>query len=162
MMARFSCDGLDEFALSLQEIAEIPEDVQDDMLSSGASVGKIALKKAIQTLGLIDTGQLYASIQEFPKVDKDGFHYYLVYPYGRRQRAKKKGLAKVRIKGTKKYTIQKIDMTNNDVGFELEFGAPHRGVPAFQWMSVTAEEYADEITDAEYAIYDKWLESKNL
>ena len=31
-MAEFRAVGLDELALSLQEIAEIPEDIQDEML----------------------------------------------------------------------------------------------------------------------------------
>ena len=34
----FTVRGLDEFSLSLQELAELPNAVQDDMLEAGAAV----------------------------------------------------------------------------------------------------------------------------
>lgn len=161
-MATFSYRGLDEFALSLQEIESIPDDVKNDMLSAGAEVAEAGLKKNITSYGLVDTGQLRNSIQRFHKVSKTGQQYYLVYPYGARKNAKVKKLSKVSLGVRKTYTIKKVMMRNNDVGFVHEFGAPRRGIPARPWLSLTAEQYADKITDAELRVYDKWLDSENL
>lgn len=161
-MAKFSCDGLDDFCLSLQEIAEIPDEVETEMLDGGSDIVRWALKQALTDLDMVDTGQLRDSIRTFPKRFSNGVPYELTYPYGGRKIGKFKRYSKIRIKGTKKYTIKRVNMTNNDVGFVLEFGAPHRGIPARPWMSVVAEKYSDQIEDKMGEIYFKWLESKNL
>lgn len=164
-MARFDCSGLDDFALSLQEIEEIPDDVKDEMLSAGADVAVSGLKKTVSKYGLVDTGELRDSIQKFRRRSKGGELYYLVYPYGTRKKAKIKKLGRERAygrNGVKRYTIKKVGMTNNDVGFVHEFGAPHRGIPAHPWMSMAVEEYAEDIAEAELSVFDKWLKSNNL
>lgn len=164
-MARFECSGLDDFALSLQQIESLPEDVENKMLSSGADVAVAELKKSVTMYGLVDTGELRDSIKKFHKISRNQKQYYLVYPYGARKKAKVKKLARVRIYGTgrkKQYAIKKVRMTNNDVGFVHEFGAPHRGIPARPWVSLVAEEYADDITEAEIRVFDDWLKSNNL
>lgn len=164
-MARFNCSGLDEFALSLQEIAEISDDVKEDMLSAGADVAVSALKESVSKYGIVDTGELRDSIKKFLKHSKDGEPYYLVYPYGTRKKAKVKKMGRERAygsNGVKRYKPVKRKMSNNDVGFVHEFGAPYRGIPARPWMSTTVEASADEIAAAEFEVYDKWLKSKDL
>lgn len=164
-MARFDCSGLDDFALSLQEIEEIPDDVKDEMLSAGADVAVSGLKKTVSKYGLVDTGELRDSIQKFRRRSKGGELYYLVYPYGTRKKAKIKKLGRERAygsNGVKRYKPVKRKMSNNDVGFVHEFGAPYRGIPARPWMSTTVEASADEIAAAEFDVYDKWLKSEDL
>ena len=44
-MANCSVDGLDEFMLSMQQVAELPKSVIDDMLKAGADVAAEAQRK---------------------------------------------------------------------------------------------------------------------
>ena len=53
-MAEFSCNGLDDLMLSLQEIAAIPEEVQDEMLRAGADVVAQAQREKVKAYGIYD------------------------------------------------------------------------------------------------------------
>ena len=46
-MAEFSASGLDSFMLSLQQIAELPPEVQDEMLNAGADVLVLAQREIL-------------------------------------------------------------------------------------------------------------------
>lgn len=61
-MAQFKADGIDGLALTVQEIAEIPEDVKRQMLTAGGEVAAEAQRRKIRALGLVDTGKLAGSI----------------------------------------------------------------------------------------------------
>lgn len=50
----FTVRGLDEFSLSLQELAELPNAVQDDMLETGAAVVAKAQRDKVMAYGIYD------------------------------------------------------------------------------------------------------------
>lgn len=139
-MAKISFSGLETFSLSLQELAAIPEDVKDEMLSSGADVAIRAMRQSLDSYGLVESGQLKGSLDKKRKTDKQGELYYDVAPYGKRDDGER----------------------NGQVGYVNEYGAPHKGIRARPWMQLAVETAADDIAAAEAAVYDKWLESKNL
>lgn len=156
-MAQFKADGIDGLALTVQEIAEIPEDVKRQMLTAGGEVAAEAQRRKIHALGLVDTGKLAGSITVKQKlyVDsrKNNAPAVLVLPSGSRG---KPVVRKPRKKGARRRS------TNNDVGFIQEFGAPRRNIPGKQWMAQANAECADAVTAAEFSVYDDWLKSKDL
>jgi hypothetical protein len=165
-MARFSAAGLDELELSMSEISEIPRNIKIEMLMAGGQVAIEAQKKQIASLGLVDTGKLRDSIRAFPKVNRNGDWYVLVYPYGKHHTYRRKQVTKscARSKHGRTYTIggDAKDVTNNDLGFVYEFGAPNRHIPALQWMRTANEQCSAQTTQAMMDVYSKWLESKKI
>jgi len=142
-MAKFNATGIEGLSLSFQEFAAIPDEVVEEMLDAAAEVTVRAHKRKIRLLQLVDTGKLAASIRAFKKV-KGGKRSVVVYPYGKHDERRGK------------------PVTNNEVGFIHEFGAPKRGIPAKQWMRKANEECAPEVEQVEFEIYDRWLKSLNL
>lgn len=161
----FTVRGLDEFSLSLAEMAELPESVKDNMLRAGADALIPALRRKLEALGLVDTGKLRDSITAFRKL-RHGEVIYKIYPAGKRRERKRRTVTKAykRSKHGRTYTVggNTVDVTNGEVGFIHEFGAGKRGIPATMWMLTTVEENADKVEAAEAAVYDEWLKSKNL
>lgn len=161
----FTVIGLDEFSLSLQEMAELPEPVKDKMLKAGADVLVSALKRKIEALGLVKTGSLLNSIQAFRKI-RHREVIYKIYPYGKHGTRNRRAVTKVykQSKHGRTYTVggDTVDVTNNEVGFIHEFGASRRGIPAKMWMHSTVEAVAEQVAAAEFAVYDEYLKSKNL
>lgn len=162
-MAKFSANGVGELMLSLEEVLDLPLDVQDKMLEAAAQIGVDAMKASISQLGLYDTGQLEESITAGPpKTSKIGHRYVHVYPRGARRDYLTVGkIRRVSIKGYRK-SGKPIKTDNSEVGFVLEFGSPHRGIKAYQWMRTALEKSADAVVNAEFKIYDEWLKSKDL
>ena len=142
----FKLNGLEEFSLSLKELAELPEETREDMLQAGADILVPAFKQRITSLGLVDTGQMVNSIRVFKKHRKrnNGELSYSIYPAGTR---KSQGKKKV---------------PNAVVAFIHEYGAPNRGIPGKQWMKTVLEENADAVAEAQARVYDEYLKSKNL
>nr|DAR45205.1 MAG TPA: hypothetical protein [Caudoviricetes sp.] len=157
-MAQFKADGIDGLALTVQEIAEIPDEIKRQMLTAGGEVAAEAQRRKIRALGLVDSGQLVGSIVVKQKlyVDsrKNNAPAVLIAPTGTR----KKTIVR---HPQKKARARKRD-TNNDVGFIQEFGAPRRNIPGKQWMAQANAECADAVTTAEFGVYDDWLKSKDL
>lgn len=173
-MAEISFKGLDEFRLSLEEVANLPDGIIDEMLNAGGSVVVKAQKQKLLALGLYDsknTGpHLVDSIVLHKKRRKksagDVQRYVLIYPEGKHGEYTRRLVTKKykRSKHGRTYTVggDVKDITNNDVGFVHEFGAHHRGIPAKNWMATANEESAAKTTAAQAAVYDRWLQSKNL
>ena len=168
-MAKFNAQGIEGLELSLEQFAQIPDAVVEEMLMAGGEVVVEAHKRSIETLGLVDTRKLKDSIKAHSKVGtRDGVRkrYVLVYPAGKRGTRKRKEITKTykRSKHGRTYTIggDIVDVTNNEVGFVHEFGAPTRGIPARQWMRTANETSAEATTAAEFEVYDKWAKSLNL
>lgn len=169
-MAEFNAKGVDDLGLSLKEIMEIPDDVAYEMLMAAASVVTDAQKKSLRSLGLVDTGKLAESITAYKRRDfrqpKDSQRYVIVHPDGKRRtyisRIKTRRYA--RSQSGRTYTVggKPVTTTNSEIGFIHEFGAPHKGIPASQWMSKANEACAAETVEAELAVYDRWLKSKDL
>ena len=141
-MAEMKIDGIDSLGLSLAEIAEIPDDVADRMVTAGAEIAKTAQKAFVRRMGLVDTGQLEKSIRVLTKKNgSDGFRSQaVVYPGGKR----------------------KNGVRNAEVGFIHHYGAPKRRIPATRWMDKANDSCADDVVAAELAVYDEFLKSKNL
>lgn len=148
-MAQISFKGLDEFILSMQEVAELPDEVIDDILNAGADVAAKAQREeaAFVLSGPYSTGKTALSIKKGKvKLHKDGYRVLYITPTGTRKRGKTK-ISKTR---------------NAEIAFINEYGSPRRNIPARHWMQAANEKCAAETTAAQYAVYDKFLESKNL
>lgn len=168
-MAQFNANGIDGLILSMEEFAEIPDDVVERMLEAGGEVVVAAHKRSIQALGLVDTQKLLKSIKARSKVGtKDGVRkrYVLVYPTGKHGTRNRRKVIKTykRSKHGRTYMVggDTVDVTNSEVGFIHEFGAPKKGIPAKQWMKKANEACADEMVNAELSIYDAWKKSLDL
>lgn len=168
-MAKFNAQGIEGLALSFQEFAEIPDEVVEKMLDAAAEVTVKAHKDSIRAMGLVDTGKLLNSIEAHKKAGsaRNGWQrHVLVYPTGKHGERHRKLVTKTykRSKHGRTYTVggDIKDVTNNEVGFIHEFGAPRKGIPAKEWMRTANEKCAAEVEQAEFAVYDEWLKSKNL
>lgn len=168
-MAKFNATGIDGLTLSMQEFAQIPDDVVEEMLAAGAKVVTKTQKEKIKQLGLVDSGKLMASIKAFSKVGKirgEQKRYFLVYPAGKHGTRKRRLVTKQykNSKHGRTYTFggDVKAVTSAEVGFIHEFGAPKRKIKASQWMRKANEECAEATTNAEFEVYDRWLKSKNL
>lgn len=169
-MAEFNYKGVDELGLSLQEIMDIPDDIAYSMLEAAGDVVAEAQKRSLRSLGLVETNKLVNSITVHRKKaagrPEDEQRYVLVYPEGKhgsyRSRVKTKTYA--RSKHGRQYTTggKMVNVSNSEVGFIHEFGAPHKGIAASQWMTKANAASAEDAVAAELAVYDAWLKSKNL
>lgn len=147
-MAEFKAVGLDELSLSLQEIAEIPEDVQDEMLEAQGAVVARAQRESARRYGIYDpeSGKHVAdSIKPGRiKLDKRGYRVLYVYPAGSRTR----GETKTR---------------NAEIAFVNEYGADKtRHIKARPFMRDANERSAEATTQAAADIYYRWQESRGL
>ena len=141
-MAEFKAVGLDELALSLQEIAEIPEDIQDEMLRTQGNIVAQAQRESAQRYGIQRTGILIRSIKPGKvKLDKHGSRVLYVTPVGSRVRGGKK-------------------TTNAEIAFLNEYGT--RGQRARPFMRDANERSAEAATQAAADIYYRWQESRGL
>lgn len=142
-MAQIGFSGLDELMLSMQEVAEIPESVQDEMLNAQADVVTEAQRAAVQSTFRQHTGELARSIKKGkPKRGKDGKRVLYVSPTG----------ARVRGRGKK--------TRNAEILFVLNYG--RKNSPATNVIGIANEKSAEATTKAGFDVYDKWLKSKNL
>ena len=137
-MATFECEGLDDLALSMAEIAEIPDDVQDEMLNAQADIVVRAQKKSGQALGVHRSGVTLNAIKKAkPKKGKNGRSILV------------------------KFNGKNADGNRNaEVAFLNEFGK--KSVGARPFVQVANETAADEAVRASLNVYDNWLKSKNL
>lgn len=141
-MAEFKAVGLDELALSLQEIAEIPEDIQDEMLRAQGDIVAQAQRESAQRYGIQRTGTLIRSIKPGKaKLDKHGNRVLYVTPVGSRVRGGKK-------------------TTNAEIAFLNEYGTRRQRARPF--MRDANERSAEAATQAAADIYYRWQESRGL
>lgn len=169
-MANFNTTGIEGLELSLEEVADLPEDVLLEMLEAEGEVIQRAQVKKIRELDLIESHQLEESIVVDRKLRGNGRYsgsttrYILVYPKGVRK--KTDGSTQTTRRHFKKKRAGKTesvhDTTNGEVGFINEFGAPRRGIGPAQWMRTANEEAADEAAQAAMRVYDAWLKRKGL
>ena len=138
-MADFGVSGLDELMLSLQEVAQLPEDIQDEMLNAQADVVLRAQQSAAQAIK--DTGQTARSLRKGKPKSKKGARSISITFSGSRKRGK-------------------TSTRNAEIAFVNEFGK--RGVPARNFIRSANERSAAASTQAAKEIYDKYLQSKGL
>ena len=143
-MAEFSCNGLDDLMLSLQEIAAIPEEVQDEMLRAGAEVVAQAQREKVKAYGTYD-GSSPRHVADTIKPGrvklKKGQRIIYVSPTGSRRRGK---------------TVTR----NSEILFVNEYG--RLGQKARPAVRDANEASAEKTTAAMAAVHEKWLKSKNL
>lgn len=152
-MAEISFKGLDEFSLSLKEIAELPDAVIDEMLNAGADVAVAAQRREAEKLGKLggyrndgqtidwSTGETARSIKKGRVKTKDGHRVIYVTPTGSRERGK-------------------TTVRNAEIAFLNEYGS--RTINARGFLRKANEDCAEEYTAAQLAVYNRYLESKNL
>ena len=144
-MPAVTFDGLDDLMLSMKEIADIPDDVKDEMLQAKASVVVPAMKAKAESMGIRqnipDGGRMIDSIKAGkPKNTKTGRAVF-VYPQGARTR----GNTKTR---------------NAEVAFIAEYGK--QKVKPRPFMKEAVEVSAEQAEKAALEVYDAFLKSKNL
>lgn len=141
-MAEFKAIGLDELMLSLQEIAEIPEEVQDEMLNAQGDVVAREQQESARRYGIQRTGLMIRSIRKGKvKLDKHGNRVLYVTPVGSRIRGKKK-------------------TSNAEIAFLNEYG--NKKQKARPFMRDANERSAEAATKAAAEIYYRWQESRGL
>lgn len=151
-MSRVEIEGLEELLSDLQSIVDLPNAVAEEMLGEKAKVVKAAHKRVIREKGLYRSGQLAASIEADPKIKTSGLERYMeVYPKGTRAGQR-----------TRYRSRNGREVTNAEVGFINEYGAPGRGIPASGWMKEANEACEDEANEAAVEVYDRWLRENNL
>lgn len=134
-------EGLNELVLDMDELAELPDDVLSEMLYAGAEIVTEAHRSKVQSIGLVETGQLRDSISSSSKIKRTkNTRSVDIYPQGTREDG----------------------VRNAEVGFIYEYGAPGRGIAARQWMRAANEQAEDAAGEAAEAVYDNYLRSKNL
>jgi hypothetical protein len=152
-MASFTFDGIDELERFFGQLGALPDSVLDNMLEAEAP---IVIAEQMQ-LAPRDTGSLAESISGFPtKTGSSGERYKFIYPKGRHHRITARRASSTLTKQLKQ--DQSRDVTNAEVGFTHEVGAPGRNIPASQWMKRANEKAADPALRAAVDVYDAWLQ----
>ena len=139
-MAGFSVSGLDELILSMEEMANLPDDEAFKMLKAEADIVEPAQLAKGKELGVYDSGQTLTSMT-------------------RKSSGTSGGSKKIDI------TFEGVNDDGNrnaEVAFVNEYGVPSRGIAPRQFIRIANEEAADEAVEAAADVYDKWLESLGL
>lgn len=143
-MAELASHGLDELMLSLEEIAQIPVEVQDEMLLAQAEITAEAQRSAARTYNVQDSGLMISKIKPGKLKWVKGVRTIYITPTGTRVRGKKNP-KKVR---------------NAEIAFINEYGTRRqRSRPFIQKGNETSAEAA---TKAAMEVYDRFLQSKDL
>ncbi len=152
-MAEIRFDGMDTFVLSMRQVAELPDDVIDEMLNAGADVVVDAQRAEAEKLGKLggyrnsgqkrnySTGTTARSIKKGKIKLKNGQRVIYVTPTGTRKRGN-------------------TTTRNAEVAYENEYGT--RTIQARGFIRKANEDSADDTTTAQFMAYNKFLESKNL
>lgn len=138
-MAEFDVSGLDDLMLSLQDVADLPETVQDAMLDAQADVVLRAQQSAAQAIA--DTGQTARALRKSKPRTRKGVRSISIIFAGSRKRG---------------------DTTtrNAEIAFVNEYGK--KGVPARNFIRKANEQSAAASTQAAASVYDQYLQSKGL
>ncbi len=140
-MAKLSVNGIDGLMLSLEEIADIPDDVAAAMLDAEAQVVEEAQMASAVTMGVYDTGQTAASIRRGKmKRARDGSRVVYVTPQGKNDKGER----------------------NATVGFVNEYGVPSRKIPPRPFIATANEQAATPAVEEAAKIYNKFLQDHGL
>ena len=143
-MADLRVTGLDELMLSMQDIAALPDEVQDDMLNAAADVIVSAQKAKIRAYGIYDgksTKHVADSIKKGRVKFKKGQRILYVSPTGSRKRGN---------------TVTR----NAEILFVNEYGK--RNQKARPAVRDANEEAMDAAVQAQADVLDRFYKSKNL
>lgn len=145
-MAEFRSEGIEGLMLSLEDVAKMPEEVQDEMLNAGADALVPIQRKKVRQYGIYDmsnreTRHVADSIGKGKPKSRKGVKVIYVTPKGSRKRGKK-------------------TTRNAEILFVNEFGKRgQKGRPAIR---DSTEEAADSVMQAEMRVWDAYLTKNNL
>lgn len=147
-MPKVEIDGLDDLLLSFRELAQIPDEVVDDMLNAQADIAAAAQQEEAKKMLVGDyvTGTTALSIKKGKIKLKNGQRVLYVTPTGTRKRGKRK-ISKTR---------------NAEIAFINEYGDPGRRIPARPFIRTANERTAAQQEKAALKAYDDYLKSKGL
>lgn len=132
-------DGIDALMNDIQAVAELPEEVTDEILLAEAAVVERAQKKKAREYGVHRSGVTLESIGPTkPKSSGTVGASIYVYPQGKNADGNR----------------------NAEVAFVNEYGKS--GQPPRPFIEAANEECADEAVEAAARVYDNYLRSKNF
>ena len=141
-MAEIGFSGMDDLLFSMEELAKIPEEVQDAMLNAQADVVVQAQKRSARTYGVEETGEMIRSIKKGRvKRGKGGERVIYVTPTGTRKRGN-------------------TTTRNAEIAFTNEYGT--RDQPARPFIRDANETSAKETTEAGAEVFYNWQEKSGL
>ena len=140
-MADLSYQGLDELILDMQAVAELPDEVVDEMLNAQADIVVQAQQEQGRAMGVADTGLTLRSIKKGKVKVKKGVRVLYITPTGTRGRGAKR-------------------IRNAEIAFVNEYGK--KGQKARPFIRLANEKSAQAATQAAADVYDRFLQSKNL
>lgn len=140
-MAEFSSHGIDDLLLDMQQIEEIPENVQDEMLNAMADVTAREQQKKALAYGVQDTGITIRSIKKGKVKLRKGVRVIYITPTGTRKRGRNR-------------------VRNAEIAFVNEFGTDGQKARPFVRDGNAAS--AEQATQAATDVHERWLRSKNL
>lgn len=149
-MASFNNYGLDDLILGFERLAEMPEDVIDEMLDVQA---QIIIKEQKQSAPR-NTGTLADSISDNKTVKSYDGAYKIIYPKGKHHTTGNSKYRKSK-KGTR-------TVTNAEVGFIHEYGAMGRGIPASGWMRKANEKAEGQALKAGQSVLDNYTKNNGF
>lgn len=145
-MAEFVVQGLDGFMASLQQLADIPDNVRDDILNAQADALIPEIQERGRGYGVKDTGDMLKKIKKGKiRQNKDG-RYIVVAPRGTRKRVTKEG---------------KVHKTKEaEIGFFANYGTRHQPARPF-WTDAVGMSAATLARVGRERFY-KYLDELNL
>lgn len=164
-MAQLSFSGLDELMLSMREIAEIPDEVQDEMLEAEAQIVAEAIRGEAAKLGIgydakNENERHTSETNKLPGQTQN-------YATGGLARSVKVGKVKA-VKGQRQKYIYfagsrkrgKTRTRNAEIAFLNEYGT--RTINARGFVKAAHKKVEAAAVQAAAAVYNRWLESKGL
>lgn len=152
-MAQMKVEGLEELIRDLGAAVAIPDDTASEILNAQADVLIREQREEIGRRFPGGTGQLAQSLANVG-MKKDGTTRYVdVYPQGTRKRKR----TTYRQRAGRYRSV-----TNTEVGFIQEYGAPGRHIAAAKWMEKAEQKARQAMAEAGRAVYDKFLKTRNL
>ena len=138
-MATYSVDGLSDLMLSMQQIAEIPDDIQSEILNAQADIVASEIRSKGEAYGIYRTGQTLAHIRKGKvKRDKNGNRYILITFNGKNA------------KGTRYAEIAFI----NNYGKKNQKARP--------FVTDARQSSEAKARDKAAHVYHDWIKSKNI
>lgn len=146
-MARLEMNNsMTTYIRDLEKLADDTPQLCKEMLNAEADVVEPALRAAIASKGLVDTGTLQSAIGRSSRkngrellVGPSGYHHSYVPKSGPARRVRA-----------------------GHVGYIHEYGAPQQGIRPKKWMRSTIAQVRSKALNAAEAAHDKFLRDNNL
>ena len=133
-MAKITFEGIDDTISLLDDLANMPDEIIDEMLIAGGKVAEEALRESTMAAGVYDTGQTFDSITlGKPKKNKTIDVYF---------------------KGTR----ENSKVRNAEVAFVNEYGVPSKEIAPRQFIRKAQEDAAEPATEAATRVFDEYME----